>query len=304
VTQHPSPAVLRDTARGILFMLLCVLLFSCMDALVKLAAARHPTGQIIFFRNLFAFIPLAFFIRRAGGLAALRSGRKLPHFIRSIFGVASMGCAFLAFSLMPLADAVALGLSGPIFLTALSVPLLAEKVGWRRWSAVVVGFLGILVMTRPGSGVFGLGALAALASAALYALAMIQIRKMASTEAPATIVFYFTLCAVLIGAVSLPWQWVTPTPLTLVCLVAIGLIGGMAQMALTKAYLLAPVSIAAPFEYTSLVFATGFGYAIWGDVPDRFVLTGAAIVIASGLYILHRETWRRRREPKATKVTA
>jgi drug/metabolite transporter (DMT)-like permease len=292
---HPSPVSRAEIARGIFFMLLAAFLFSCMDALVKLATVRHPTGQIVFFRNVVALLPLYFFVRQAGGLAILRTQRLGQHILRSLAGIASMVLGFLAFAYMPLADAVAIGLSGPIFLTALSVPLLGEHVGWRRWGAVFVGFIGILVITRPGSGVFGLAALLPLGGALFYAFAMVQIRKLSSSEPAANIVFYFTISAIVLSAVSLPWQWVAPTPLSLVYLVGIGLVGGFAQMAMTHAFRLAPVAVVAPFDYTALVFATGFGYAIWGQIPDRFVWAGAAIVIASGLYILHRETVRRRR---------
>ena len=253
-------------------MLLCVLIFGLMDALVKLAAERHPIGQIIFFRNLFAFIPLSFFIHRAGGLSVLRTRYATQHLLRSITGITSMALTFYAFARMPLADAVAIGLSAPIFLTTFSVPLLGEHVGWRRWSAVGVGFIGILIITRPGSGVFGAIALIPLASAALY----------------------MTLCATILGAASLPWQWVTPTPLMLLCLICIGILGGLAQMALTQAYRLAAVSLIAPFEYSALLVAAIFGFAIWGQIPDHFVWLGSAVVVASGLYILHRETVRRR----------
>jgi drug/metabolite transporter (DMT)-like permease len=275
-------------------MLLQAFLFSAMDALVKLATVRHPTGQIIFFRNLFALVPLYFFIRQAGGLGILRTQRLGQHILRSLGGIASMFCLFLAYAYLPLADAMAIATAGPIFLTALSVPLLGEHVGWRRWAAVFAGFIGILIITRPGSGVFGVAALLPLAGAFFYALAMVQIRKLSTSEPPARIVFYFTIAAVVLGGASLPWQWVTPTPLSLVYLVGIGLVGGFAQMAMTHAFRLAPVAVVAPFDYTALVFATGFGYAIWGQIPDRFVWAGAAIVIASGLYILHRETVRRR----------
>jgi drug/metabolite transporter (DMT)-like permease len=275
-------------------MLLQAFLFSAMDALVKLATVRHPTGQIIFFRNLFALVPLYFFIRQAGGLGILRTQRLGQHILRSLGGIASMFCLFLAYAYMPLADAMAIATAGPIFLTALSVPLLGEHVGWRRWAAVFAGFIGILIITRPGSGVFGVAALLPLAGAFFYALAMVQIRKLSTSEPPARIVFYFTIAAVVLGGASLPWQWVTPTPLSLVYLVGIGLVGGFAQMAMTHAFRLAPVAVVAPFDYTALIFATGFGYAIWGQIPDRFVWAGAAIVIASGLYILHRETVRRR----------
>jgi drug/metabolite transporter (DMT)-like permease len=290
----PSPVSRAEIARGIFYMLLAAFLFSCMDALVKLATQRHPTGQIIFFRNLVALLPLYFFIRQAGGFSILRTRYLGQHMLRSLAGIASMILGFLAFAYMPLADAVAIGLSGPIFLTALSVPMLGEHVGWRRWSAVFVGFIGILIITRPGSGVFGLAAFLPLGGAFFYAFAMVQIRKLSKSEPPANIVFYFTVMAIFLSAVTLPWQWVNPTPLTLAYLIAIGLLGGFAQMAMTHAFRLAPVAVVAPFDYTALVFATGFGYAIWGQIPDRFVWTGAAIVIASGLYIIHRETVRRR----------
>ena len=283
-----------DILRGILFMLLQAFLFTAMDALVKLATERHPTGQIVFFRNLFAMLPLSFFIRQAGGIAILRTRRLGQHVLRSLGGVTSMVALFLAYSYMPLADAMAISTSGPIFLTALSVPLLGEKVGWRRWAAVVVGFIGILIITRPGSGVFGIAALLPLGGAFFYAIAMVQIRKLSTTEPPACIVFYFTVAAMLLGALSLPWQWVTPTPLSLVYLISIGLVGGVAQMVMTHAFRLAPVSVVGPFDYTGLIFGAGFGYAIWHQVPDRFVWLGAAIIMASGIYILHRETVRRR----------
>lgn len=271
-------------------MVLSVLLFAGMDALVKWVSARHPVGQIVFFRNAFAFIPILLFLPGGGGLAALKTRRPAGHILRALAGIGAMVCFFGAFSLMPLSEAVAIGQAGPIFLTALSVPLLGEKVGIRRWSAVVAGFVGVLVMTRPGAGVFDPAALLAVAGAVLYALAMISIRRLSATERPLTIVFYFTLCAAFAGALSLPFQWVTPAPLDLVFLISIGLIGGFAQFAMTQAFRLAPVAIIAPYEYGALVFAMMFGYLIWGEVPDAFLLIGAAIVVASGLYILHRET--------------
>jgi drug/metabolite transporter (DMT)-like permease len=275
-------------------MLLSVLVSGLVAALVKLALEQQPIGQVIFFRNAFAFIPLYFVVRRAGGFAALRTHYVREHVVRVIAGVASMALMFYAYAVEPLADVVAIGLSAPIFLTSLSGPMLGEKVGWRRWSAVGAGFIGILIITRPGSEVFGPISLAPLGGAALYAVAMIQIRKVATREPAATMAFYMTLCATILGAASLPWQWVTPTPLMLLCLICIGILGGLAQMALTQAYRLAAVSLIAPFEYSALLVAAIFGFAIWGQIPDHFVWLGAAIVVASGLYILHRETVRRR----------
>jgi drug/metabolite transporter (DMT)-like permease len=276
--------------RGILFINLAVLLFSAMDVLIKLATETYAVNQIVFFRSAVAFIPLIFFIHRAGGLEVLRTRRPWAHLWRSGCGVLAMVCFFASFDLLPLGEAVALGQAGPIFLTALSVPLLGEHVGIRRWTAVGVGFIGVLIMTRPGSGLFDPAALLALGGAALYALAMISIRALSATERPATIVFYYTLTATLLGAASLPFEWRTPDLQGLVLLTAIGLLGGVAQMALTQAFRLAAVAVVAPFEYSGLVFAVAAGFLVWGDFPDVYVLTGAGVVVSSGLYILHRET--------------
>jgi drug/metabolite transporter (DMT)-like permease len=288
ISAHPS--LPTRAVHGIYNMLLAVLLFSCMDAMIKWVSAVHPVGQIIFFRNVFAFVPVFLFMRQAGGLGMLRTKRPGHHALRGIFGIASMICIFSAFALLPLAEAVALSLSGPIFLTALSVPLLGEKVGIRRWSAVIAGFIGILIMTRPGASAFQPAALLAVGGALFYALAMISIRRLGTTEPAATTVFYFTLFAVVLSTISLPFQWVTPDSFNLLLLVGIGLLGGFAQLAMTQAFRLAPVALIAPFDYGALVFAVLFGYVIWRDVPDPYIIVGAVIVVASGLYILHRET--------------
>lgn len=294
-----APAAASNPARGIAMMLLCVLLFSCMDAAVKLATVDYPIGQIVFFRNLVAFLPIAFYIRASGGIAALRTDRFHVHFLRTLFGLGAMVAGFLGYSFLPLGDAVALEQSGPIFLTALSVPLLGERVGIRRWSAVIVGFVGVLIMTRPGAGVFNPAALLSLTSALLYAVAMIAIRKMSRSEPAAAIVFYFTAIGATAGALTLPFSWHTPDGAGLLVLVSIGLLGGLAQITMTLAFRLAPVALIAPFGYAGLVFAMTFGFFIWGDVPDAYLLTGAAIVVASGLYILHRETMLVRRRSLA-----
>jgi drug/metabolite transporter (DMT)-like permease len=289
--------------RGILLMMLSVLLFSSMDAMIKWATRDYPTGQIVFFRNCLAFVPVLLFFWRGGSAMTLRTSRLGGHLIRGVVGVASMFFFFLAFGLLPLADTIALGMSGPIFLTALSVPLLGEHVGIRRWSAVLVGFAGVLIMVRPGSGVFELEALTAIAGAFFYALAMVSIRRLSRTEPAGTIVFYFTLFAMIAGLLTLPlaalapgWidPWVWPDAFGWALLIGIGLLGGTAQLALTYAFKLAPVAVIAPFEYGSLLFGVLLGLLIWHEVPDRYILLGAALVVASGLYILYRETKLRR----------
>jgi len=289
--------------RGIFLMLLSVFLFASMDAMIKWASRDYPTGQIIFFRNFLAFVPVLLFFWRGGSSMSLRTRHFGGHLIRGLVGVVSMFFFFLALGLLPLADAIALGMSGPIFLTALSVPLLGERVGIRRWSAVLAGFAGVLIMVRPGSGVFEFKALTAIAGAFFYALAMVSIRRLARAEPAGTIVFYFTLFAMAAGLFTLPlaaiapaWidPWVWPDASGWTILITIGLLGGTAQLTLTYAFKLAPVAVIAPFEYGSLIFGVTFGLLIWNEVPDRYILLGAAIVVASGLYILYRETKLRR----------
>jgi drug/metabolite transporter (DMT)-like permease len=284
---------------GMFLMVLSVFLFTTMDMLVKLAAEHHPTGQIVFFRNLVAFIPVTFFVMRAGGIGQLRTRRPFAHMLRGAFGLAAMVSFFLAYKLLPLGEAVALGMAGPLFITALSVPLLAEKVGIRRWSAVVIGFVGVLVMTRPGSALFDPAAFVALAGALFYAIAMILIRRLSRSEPVVAIVFYFTAFATVASAASLPWQWVTPDLEGWALLVGIGLIGGVAQMTMTQAFQQAPAALLAPLDYLALVFAMLYGLWIWNERPDAFLTAGAAIVVAAGLYILHRETVLARQRSRA-----
>ncbi|MGH6929107.1 MAG: DMT family transporter [Dongiaceae bacterium] len=300
IAKTPAPAAVL---RGIFLMVLSVFLFSSMDAVIKWASSDYPTGQIVFFRNFIAFVPVFLFLWHTGASMPLRTKNLGGHLLRGLVGVASMSLFFLALGLLPLADAMALGMSGPIFLTALSVPLLGERVGLRRWSAVIVGFVGVLVMVRPGSGVFQPAALIALGGAFFYALAMVSIRRLSWTEPATTIVFYFTLFAALVGLLTWPlgaiapaWlgAWVRPDLEGWIVLIGIGLIGGTAQLTMTYAFKLAPVAVIAPFEYGAIIIGVSYGLAIWNEVPDRLILLGAAIVIASGLYILYREAKLRR----------
>jgi drug/metabolite transporter (DMT)-like permease len=302
--RHPVAAGHDNPVRGMILMIGAVFLFTTMDALVKVASETYPTGQIVFFRNFVAFLPLSFFVARAGGLSVLRTRRLGAHLVRGAVGLSAMVCFFLSYKLLPLAEAVAIGMAGPLFITALSVPFLAEKVGIRRWSAVVVGFIGVLVMTRPGTGIFDPAALIPLVGAFFLGLAMVMVRSLSRSEHSATIVFYFTITATLASAASLPWQWVTPDWIGLGLLVTIGLIGGCAQFTMTQAFRLAPAALVAPFEYLALVFAIGFGFGIWGEVPDLWLVSGAAIVVASGIYILHRETVRAREQAAAARAEA
>ncbi len=281
---------------GIVLMLLAIALFSAMDAMVKWLGQTYPTMQILFFRSLFAFVPLAFLIGSMGGIsAALRVNDKKGHVIRCLVGLIGLSIFFYCFAHMKLADVVAISFAAPLFITALSVPMLGERVGKRRWAACLVGFTGVLVMVNPGASLFGEMALLALVGTLFYALAIIYVRKLSKTETNASIVFYFTVTCVVVSGAFLPFQWVAPTPLDWALLIAVGLVGGLAQIIITQAFRLAEVSQIMPLEYTHMIWAVGFGYLIWLELPSLSTWVGVAIVTASGLYIIYREAYLGRR---------
>ncbi|HEY0837834.1 MAG TPA: DMT family transporter [Azospirillum sp.] len=292
----PRPEFIRtdNTPRGIVMMLASVALFSGMNVLIKLSTATYPVLEVTFFRSAFALIPVALVVAMQGGVRSLRTERPGGHLWRACIGLTSMTLMFWSFHLLPLADAVALNFTAPLFLTALSVPLLGERVGVHRWSAVAVGFVGVLVMSRPGSGMLQFGALVAIGAAFAQSLAMVQIRQLSRTESPNTIVFWFTLTSTALCGLGLPFVWVTPAGWAdLGLLASAGLAGGMAQLFLTRAYALTPAAVVAPFSYASILCAALFGWLLWGEVPHTQTIAGVAIVVASGLYILHRETRRK-----------
>lgn len=279
-----------QNARGAAHMLAGVLLFSVMDAAVKWLVADYPVHQIVFFRTIFALGPCLYFIRRAGGFATLRTRRPLVHATRGVIGLAAMGCYFYAFAEMDLADAKAILFSAPLFMTVLSIPLLGERVGVFRWSAVLVGFVGVLAILKPDGDMVQLGALAAVGGAVLYALAVITVRHLSVTESAASITFYFTLTGAVAGtAMMLTFGWVAPTWPDLLLLICVGLVGGVGQFCLTQAFRYGETAAVAPLEYLSMAWALLFGYLIWNDIPEAEVFAGIALVVAAGLFILYRE---------------
>ncbi|BBK38586.1 hypothetical protein STAQ_36640 [Allostella sp. ATCC 35155] len=277
--------------RGILLMLAAVACFVVMDALIKWLSQTFPTMQVVFFRSLFALVPIVIMVVHQGGIQRLKTKRPGMHALRCIVGLGSMICFFHAFRVMPLADVIAIGFAAPLFVTALSVPLLREKVGIRRWTAVVVGFVGVLVMVRPGLDLFEVGAGIALLGTVGYSLAMILMRNLGKTDTTTAITFYFTMCSTIVAGLAMPFVWIEPPGMTEWLLLAlVGLIGGVAQLLMTQAFRITPVAVIAPFDYTAMLWGTAIGYAVWGEIPDTLLWVGAAIVAGSGLYIVHRET--------------
>ena len=271
-------------------MLLSILLFSLMDATVKWLGAIYPTTQIMFFRCAVALIPVLVIIWMRGGVGILRTQQKKMHLLRSLMGISAMGLAFYAFSLMPLANAVSILHTAPLFMTALSVILLRERVGIRRWSAVLVGFSGMLLVVRPGVDMFASGSLYMLGAAFLIGCTTIVIRHLSKMDDPVCITFYFTATGVIVSLFGMPLQgWTVPPAGDAALLILVGLLGGMAQYLMTLSYQHLAIGIVSPLKYLSIVFSGVIAYLVWAEVPDLQSLCGILLIIITGLYTLHRE---------------
>ena len=295
--RQPQKAFVTDSSNpgdrplaGIAIMLTGIAAFAVMDATIKWLTAGYPVPQVIALRSWFGLPILIWLALRQGGLPALHTRRPLVHVGRYLLVLLLSLSFFWALSMMKLVDAIAIAFAAPIIITALSVPLLREAVGLRRWVAISVGFCGVLIMLRPGIGVFQWAALAALGGALFYALLMISTRACKSTESTASLMLYPQIGISLTGIPMVCFFWVTPTLPDLALFAFAGFFGSIGVMCLTHAFRMAPAVVIAPFEYTALLWATLLGYLVWGELPDSITLSGASVVMASGLYILYRET--------------
>jgi drug/metabolite transporter (DMT)-like permease len=294
------PVSLAAQRRHAIFLVLAsAATFTLSAAAVKALDREVPLAQIVLFRNLFSLPVLVVMAMRTGGLGMLapRVGFRL-HAERIFWGLGGMFSAFWGYMHLPLATATALGFTMPLFLTALSVLLLSEKVGWRRWSAVAAGFGGVLVMLRPfgeGSGVNLLAVGIVLSGALAWALAMMAIRRLGQAgESGVAIVFWFAMGGILVGGLAAIPGWITPDARQWALLAAIGLVSSIAQLLMTEAYRRGETSLLAPFEYSGLLWTMLLGFAIWGEWPSIFELLGFAILVGAGLFIWHREVTRAR----------
>jgi drug/metabolite transporter (DMT)-like permease len=291
---HDDP--LRERASrlsGIALMCAAVACFAFLDATAKYLNLYMATLQVVWARYTGAFV-FAFIVsnpRTRPGL--MRTDRPVLQIGRSFLLLGSTLCNFAALRYLQLDESVAIFFSTPLFVAALSGPLLGEWVRWRRWTAVCVGFFGVLLVIRPGAGAFHPAALISLTAAVSYAAYSIVTRMLARTDSNETTLFYSNI----VGAVALlpvlPLIWTTPNhPLVIALMVAAGAMGSLGHYFLIAAHRLAPASVLAPFIYTQIVLVIVLGYVVFGDVPQRWTLAGSAIVVASGLYLVHRERMR------------
>lgn len=291
----PIPQPSQNALRGIAFMLAGTFFMSLNNAVLKYMSAGYPAGQVLFMRGSFIFIPIAIFIWRAGGFRSARVDSYGGHAIRAAFTIASAFMFVIGVRYLPLADATAISFAGPLFITMLATPMLGEYVGWRRWSAVIVGFVGVLIITRPTGDVVRLAVLLPLGSAFAAAMRDLITRRIAQRETSNSILVTTTAAVALSGLATLPMGWIVPTPGGLGLIAMGGIVSGCGHYCMIETFRNAEAGLVAPFKYSSILYAVGLGYLFWGDLPDAWVIAGTAILVASGLYILRREMARGRR---------
>lgn len=294
----PSHSAQPNPTLGIALKVVSVVIFVVMQTSIKLSGEGIPAGEIVFFRSFFALLPVVFYVAWLGDLRhALKTEDLLGHIWRGVIGVSSMGLGFFALTRLPYPEYVAISYGAPLLTVIFAAIFLHEVVRAYRWSAVLVGLAGIFVVIGPkltlSAGALeagkSIGIIAALGSAAVSAIAMIQIRRLVRTEKTATIVVYFSLSSSVIALFSIFFGWVWPTPEQATYLIVSGLCGGIGQLLLTACYRYADTSTIAPFEYTSMLLAIAIGFFLFGEAASPATLAGATIVIAAGIFIIYRE---------------
>jgi drug/metabolite transporter (DMT)-like permease len=283
-----APDEYQHVAGGIALMLLAILIFSVNDTLGKWLAGTYSVGQIMLFRSLAAMVILVPLIYRAGISLFLHMERPGLQLLRVVFATSETSCFYFAVSTLPLADTLTYYMASPIFVTLFAALLLGEQVGWRRWSAVIAGFAGVVLALGPSASAFGWPAFVAILGSVLFAFLMISTRSLRRT--PDVVMITTQMGAGLIfGLFAAPLQWVPIAPLDMGLLAVIGVVAMVAISLVNRSLKLAPASVVVPYQYTLIVWAGLFGYLVFDDIPKPEVAAGAAIIILSGLYIYFRE---------------
>jgi drug/metabolite transporter (DMT)-like permease len=290
-----------NTSKGIVLKLVSAVFFAVMSALIRYLGARYPIGEVVFYRSAFAIVPIVLLYAWRGELAAtVRTDRPLGQASRGALSIVGMFCNFGALARLPLIEANAISFTSPLISVAFAALFLKERVRIYRWSAVTIGFLGVLVVLAPhfsGDEMAVIMASTASVAGVVYALlgsitnagTMIQTRKLTQSETTSSIVFYFSLICAIAGLVTWPFGWIAPTGPEFVVLACIGFLGGMGHILLTESYRYAAASVVAPFDYTSMIWALLLGYAMFGETPTVMIVIGSTIIAAAGLFVIWRE---------------
>ena len=274
---------------AVLYMVGSVVCFSTMDILVKYLD-NFPVPQLLFMRFFFGLIPIFFLIPKDKILTFYKTKRPILHAFRAISGAVAIIALFIALRNLPLADVISLTFAGPIFVTIFSIIFLSEKVGVKRWSAVFLGFIGMLFIIQPAFTEMNLYYIFPIIFCVGFSFVAISIRLLSKTEPNYLIAFYFTILVLFLSLLTLPTGWEMPSKFEFFLFVVLGLSGGVANLLLTQSYRLADASLVSPIKYLSLLFALFFGYYIWNEIPKPMMLFGALLVIISSLIIFRRES--------------
>ncbi len=279
------------TMLGIGMTLLAIGLFAFMDTIGKSLMQRYPAPQVVWARYFFQCTLMLLFLPRLGVTGFLRTRRHGLQVGRGLLLLLATLCMYGAISVVPLADAYAITFTAPLLVTALSVPLLKERVGWRRWTAVVIGFIGVLIVIRPGFGQVPWQLMLPLITAACFAVYQIFTRMISvdPCETPFVMLFYLAWVGALATTLVVPFYWQPVAPLDWLWMAAIGGLGATGHMVLIRALTIAPASLIAPFTYSQIIWALILGFLVFGDVPDAGMLAGCTVIIASGLFVFYRE---------------
>jgi drug/metabolite transporter (DMT)-like permease len=290
--QSTTTSLQSNATGGILMMCVGVAFLSVNDAFAKALTEHYSPIQILFVRNLIALPVVVLITLKIGGPSALISYRPAAHLVRGVIWLGAATLFFTSLKYLELAEATALVFAAPVFVTALSAMILKEQVDWRRWMAVFGGFLGVLIVVRPGAATFQLASLLPVATAVLYAVMMISARWVDPRESVWTLMLYLVGFGILLSSVFLPFVWVTLKQEHIWLFVGIAFFGTAGVTMITQAFRFAPASIVAPFDYSALIWATLLGRMIWNETPDLATYLGAAVIILSGLFIVLRERTR------------
>jgi drug/metabolite transporter (DMT)-like permease len=286
----PAEQAHRDRLTGIALMCVAVVLFACNDAAAKYLNGYMPTVQVVWARYMAAFVLALAMSNPIGRPQIMRTTRPWLQLGRSALLLASTALNFFALRYLQLDQAIAIIFSTPFIVAALGGPILGEWIKWRRWAAIIVGFCGVLLVARPGAGGIHPAALLSAMGAICYAVYSILTRILSRSDSNETTNFYSNLVGAILVSIVVPFVWTPqsdPTIIILMC--AMGLFSGLGHYLLIVGHRLAPASVLAPFIYTEIVWMIGLGYLVFGDIPNSWTLGGAAVVTASGLYLLYRE---------------
>lgn len=287
-TWRGAPLQLNATRVAIAIMLLGMLMFTLNDVMGKWLVATYSVGQVLLIRSAAALLVLAPFLWRGGVRPLLTAERPGMQALRVLFSSAEVYCFYFAVISLPLADVMTYWLAAPIYVAALSPFLLGEKVGWRRWLAILAGFVGVVVALQPSAATLSAPALVSIAGSFCFAFMMLSGRALRGTP-DSVLVFWQMAAAGLVGLVTAPIGWVTPGAFDLSLLALLGVVAMVAHVCVNRALKLADASVVAPFQYSLLFWAVLFGFIVFGDVPRPAMLAGAAIIVASGWFIMVRE---------------